>query len=155
MPRFSQSARVPYSQSEAFDLVSDVTRYPDFIRWITSMRVSDVERDEAGCTSCVADSYVGFRGFTERFATRVEADPGQGIVTASLVRGPFKALKAQWDIVRVSDNVTDIKLSIDYEFRSRIISVLAAANQDMAARRILKAFLDEAEKRFGSAPNQS
>ncbi len=74
--------------------------------------------DEAGCASCVADSDVGFRGFTERFATRVLADPGAGRVTASLVRGPFKALVAEWLITRVSDNVTDIKLSIDYEFKS-------------------------------------
>jgi coenzyme Q-binding protein COQ10 len=152
MPRFSQSARVPYSAAEAFDLVSDVARYPDFIRWITAMRVSDTSVDDAGCASCLADSDVGFRGFTERFATRVVADPSAGRVRASLVRGPFKTLQAQWDITRVSDNVTDIGLTIEYEFKSRIISLLAAANQEMAARRILKAFLDEAERRFGRAP---
>ena len=45
MPHFSKSIRVPYTGEQAFDLVSDIRAYPDFIKWITAMRVSDEVRE--------------------------------------------------------------------------------------------------------------
>ncbi len=67
MPRFSKSARVPYTPAQAFDLVSDIARYPDFIKWITAMRVSDVRLDEAGITHSRGDAVVGFKGLLSGF----------------------------------------------------------------------------------------
>ena len=41
MARFSKSVRLPYTPEQCFDLVSDIRRYPDFIKWITAMRVTE------------------------------------------------------------------------------------------------------------------
>lgn len=155
MPRFSKSVRVPYTTAQAFDLVSDIGRYPDFIKWITAMRVSDVRLDEAGATHCQGDAVVGFKGFVERFSTGVIADPVAGTVIASLIKGPFRALRAQWTITPVERGGADIALEIKYEFRNVLIAMLAAANHDLAVDRIMSAFLAEATKRFGPAPSAS
>lgn len=150
MPRFSKTIRVPYTKEQAFALVSDIASYPDFIKWITAMRVSEVAQRDDGITACVGDAVVGFKGFVERFSTQVLADPQTGSVKAALIKGPFRRLDAEWLITEV-DRGCDVSLSIDYEFRNFVIAMLAAANHDIAVNRILEAFLAEAQRRFGSA----
>lgn len=150
MPQFSKSVRVPYSGEQAFELVSDIRRYPDFIKWITAMRVSDEVRKPNGGFDCVGEAVVGFKGFVERFSTRVEGDPEEGVVTATLIKGPFRKLKAQWRILAADKHGSDISLNIDYDFKNPFIGMLAAANHDLAVSKILSAFMAEAGRRYGS-----
>lgn len=149
MAHFSKTLRVPYTPEQSFSLVSDIARYPDFIKWITAMRVSDIQVEE-GTTTCLGDAIVGFKGFSERFSTRVVSDSEERIVTASLVKGPFRKLRAQWRIGAVGDDGSDVTLDIEYAFRNRMLDLLAAANHSMAVDKILGAFLAEAERRFGT-----
>ncbi len=149
MPRFSQSIRVPYGPADCFLLVSDIARYPQFIKWITAMRVTGLRDIGPGVTECQGEAVVGFKGFTERFTTQVVADEAAARVTASLVRGPFRKLFAEWRIFETVGGGADISLEIDYEFRNPVIGFLAAANHDLAVDRILNAFLVEAQARFG------
>lgn len=131
--------------------MSDIAKYPDFIRWITAMRVTGTKELQPGVTECQGEAVVGFKGFVERFTTQVVADEPAARVTASLVRGPFRKLFAEWRIFESVAGASDISLEIDYEFRNPVIGFLAAANHDLATDRILNAFLLEARKRF-SAP---
>lgn len=149
MPRFSKTLRVPYGPAECFQLVSDIAKYPDFIRWITAMRVTGARELQPGVTESQGEAVVGFKGFTERFTTQVVADEPAKRVTASLVRGPFRKLFAEWLIFETLGGATDISLEIDYEFRNPVIGFFAAANHDLATDRILNAFLVEAKNRFG------
>lgn len=151
MPHFSKSIRVPYTGQQAFDLVSDIRAYPEFIKWITAIRVSDEVREDDGSFTCVGDVVVGFKGFVERFSTRVAGDAPDGTVTATLVKGPFRKLKAVWRIRSVDHRGTDITLDIDYDFKNPFIGLLAAANHDLAVGKILSAFLNEAARRYGKA----
>lgn len=150
MARFSKSIRVPYGAAECFQLVSDIAKYPDFIRWITAMRVSGQRDVQPGVTECQGEAIVGFKGFSERFTTQVVADAPARRVTACLVRGPFRKLFAEWRIFETVGGATDITLEIDYEFRNPVIGFLAAANHDLATGRILNAFLAEAQRRFAA-----
>lgn len=154
MPRFSKSVRVPYRPVDCFDLVSDIARYPDFIKWITAMRVTGLREIGPGVKESQGEAIVGFKGFTERFTTQVVADEPARRVTASLVRGPFRKLFAEWRIFESVGGASDISLEIDYEFRNPVIGFLAAANHDLAVDRILNAFLVEAQARFGKSAAQ-
>lgn len=145
---FRKSVAVPYTHAQAFELVSDVERYPEFIKWITAMRVSGKMERPDGDTEFVGDAAIGFRGFSERFSTKVVANTQRGDVVATLLRGPFKSLVAKWSISAGDDGETVIGLHIDYEFKNVILRVLAAANEDMAAGRIMDAFLAEAARRY-------
>ena len=150
MAHFSKSVRLPYTPEQAFELVSDIRRYPDFIKWITAMRVSEEEALDEGRSSCLGDAVIGFKGFVERFSTRVVKDPAAGTVVASLVKGPFRRLRAEWRLTP-QERGTDVRLDIDYDFTNAFIGMLAAANHDLAVDRILSAFLDEGRRRY-SAP---
>ena len=150
MQRFSKSIRVPYRPADCFALVADIARYPDFIKWITAMRVSGQRELGPGLHECQGEAVVGFKGFVERFTTDVVADEAAARVTASLVRGPFRKLFAEWRITESVQSTSDISLSLDYEFRNPVIGFLAAANHDLAVDRILNSFLLEAQKRYTS-----
>jgi coenzyme Q-binding protein COQ10 len=152
MARFSKSVRLPYTTEQCFDLVSDIRRYPDFIKWITAMRVSEEAALGGGASSCLGEAVIGFKGFTERFSTRVTKDPTAGSVIASLVKGPFRRLRAEWKITP-QDRGTDVRLDIDYDFKNPFIGMLAAANHDLAVTKILDAFLDEGRRRFAAPPS--
>lgn len=152
MAHFTKSVRLPYTPEQCFDLVSDIRHYPDFIKWITAMRVSEEQALDMGQSSCLGDAVIGFKGFTERFSTRVVKDPAAGTVVASLVKGPFRRLRAEWKITE-RERGTDVQLDIDYDFKNPFIGMLAAANHDIAVTKILNAFLDEGRRRYGGPPS--
>jgi coenzyme Q-binding protein COQ10 len=148
MAQFSKSVRLPYTPEQCFELVSDIRRYPDFIKWITAMRVSEEAALEEGASSCLGEAVIGFKGFVERFSTRVTKEPAAGRVIASLVKGPFRRLRAEWKLTPL-ERGTDVRLDIDYDFKNPFIGMLAAANHDIAVDRILNAFLEEGRRRYG------
>lgn len=129
-----------------FELVSDIERYPDFIRWIRSMRVSG-RRQDGAASHCVGEAAVGFRGFSERFATTVDADGDAKRVRANLVRGPFKRLENVWTFQPQSTG-TRIEFEIDYEFSNLILRMLARNNFQLAVDKIMSAFINEADRRY-------
>ena len=70
-----------------FDLVSDVGRYPEFVKWIRSLKCLS-EQERGGNFRCRAETTVGFQALTETFVTDVEARRGELAIDVSLVRGP-------------------------------------------------------------------
>ncbi len=147
MAHYEKTVRLPHEAENLFELVADIRRYPDFIRWIQSMKVSD-EHEVDGAAHALGEAQVGFRGFTERFATRVVADPKFMTIRASLVRGPFKYLDNHWTFRPLSTGETQIVFRIDYEFRNIVLKMLARNNLDLAVRKIMEAFIAEADRRY-------
>ena len=105
------------------------------------------ERSDGPVQHCLGEASVGFRGFSERFATTVEANEDQGTVEANLVRGPFKHLKNRWRFTPVESG-TEIAFEIDYEFSNFILRMLAKNNFQLAVDKIMGAFLAEADRRY-------
>ena len=148
MPVVNTEIVTHHSPENLFQLVSDIARYPEFIRWIKAMRVSS-EREDSGVSYKLGEALVGFKGFTERFATNVIADPAQSTVTAKLVRGPFRKLKNTWEFSAIEPGKTRVKFHIDYEFSNPVLAMLARKNTDSAIENIVKSFLMEADRRYG------
>ena len=62
MPRHNETRHLPYTPAQMFDLVSNVAAYPEFLPWVSAIRVrQDGERE------MVADMIVGFKGIKESF----------------------------------------------------------------------------------------
>ena len=141
-----RSVELPYRADDLFELVSDVGRYPDFIKWIQSLRIID-ETDEGNVLSVRAEAAVGFLTFKERFTTDVTADRSTHTIDVRLVRGPFRKLVNRWAF-SPGDGATTIDFFIDFQFRNILLQTLAAANLDFAVSRIMDAFQDEAARRY-------
>lgn len=148
MPVYSRTLTIAHQADHLFDLVADIRRYPEFIRWIRSMSVS-AQREEHGVRHCIGEARVGFSGFTEAFATTVAADPVARTIRTGLLRGPFRKLNNSWSFTARADGGTDVAFQIDYEFRNPILRALAAANFDRAVNALVAAFVAEADRRHG------
>ncbi|MEE9380436.1 MAG: type II toxin-antitoxin system RatA family toxin [Hyphomonadaceae bacterium] len=145
---YNKTVTVRHSPDEMFELVADIKRYPDFVRWIKSLRLKE-EREEEGVHHCLAQTMIGFKGFTEFFSTRVSADKTNRQIIVDLERGPFRKLHNKWTMTPTETGGTNVSFHIDYAFSNPVLRVLAAANFDLAVDRIMKSFLDEADRRYG------
>ena len=140
---------LPYTPDELFMLVSDVARYPDFVPWINSMRTWGGKVDEAGVNTVDAEAGVGFSFLREKFATRVRSDPGARTVSVRLISGPFKKLVNDWTF-KPHPRGTEIEFSIDFEFKSMLLTAMLNANFDRAVSKLIGCFEARAEKLYGA-----
>ncbi len=148
MPRISEQVLVPYDPALMYELVRDVRRYPEFIKWVKKLDVSN----EVHCDthySCSADVAIQFKGFGETFSTEVMGHPDKNIIDVKLRRGPFRHLRNRWQFDLHEDRATRVHFFMDYEFQNPVLSLLARANARLAADRIIEAFRTEAHRRHG------
>jgi len=140
---------VGHTRDNLFQLVSDVRRYPSFVRWIKGMRV-EREKMSADGFDLVAEAIVGFQGLTERFTTKVVAHAPSATVHVNLVQGPFRRLENSWELTNCEDEAgTRIKFRIDYQFKNPLLQMLLVTNFDKAVDRLMQSFLEEANRRHG------
>lgn len=149
MPQLTEQVLILHRADDLYDLVRDVRRYPEFIKWISDMRVRNEETiDEI--YRCVGEARVGFKGFDERFSTHVTANPETKEIDVRLERGPFRRLINRWRFQTVEPTRTRVHFFIDYEFNNPLLSLLARTNTGLAVDRIISAFRAEADRRYSS-----
>ena len=90
MPKHSETRHLPYSPEQMFDMVADVKRYPEFLPWVSAMRV----RQDSD-TATLADMIVGFKGLRETFTSKVEKTRAETI-HVEYIDGPLKYLHNDW-----------------------------------------------------------
>lgn len=149
--RHHVSKLLPYTPDQLFQLVGDVTRYPEFLPWITAMRTWNARNLGEGVESLDAEAGVGFAFLKERFATRVRRDALNRQIDVSLLSGPFKKLENRWRFIEAGHGCTRVEFDIDFEFKSRILAALLAANFAHAVDRLMQSFEGRAKDLYGAA----
>ncbi len=142
--------RLPYRPDQLFALVGDIESYPEFVPWLTSMRVWNLREVAPGVTSIDAEAGVGFSFLRERFATRVVRDANAMHIAASLLHGPFRALQNDWRF-EADPAGTRVDFTIDFAFKSRVLDVLLHDNMDRAVDRLIACFETRAARVYGPA----
>jgi len=142
---------LPYAPDDLFALVGDVGRYPEFVPWLTRMRVSNPQVLGEGIDSVDAEATVSFAFLTERFSTRVVRNAPAHEVRATLIRGPFRALDNRWRF-QPHPTGTMIDFYIDFAFSSKLLDALLNANMSRAADRLIGCFDERARVLYGPKP---
>jgi len=139
---------LPYAPDVLFEMVGDVARYPEFIRWITAMNAQPAQETEPDVTVLDAEASVGFSFLTERFSTRVRRDAARRQIDVSLLSGPFKRLYNRWKFLPHADG-TEIVFDIDFEFKSRMLDLMLKANFASAVNKLIGSFEERAKVLYG------
>nr|CRH07178.1 Conserved protein of unknown function. putative cyclase/dehydrase [Candidatus Magnetococcus massalia] len=119
MPRIKINETVPFTAQQMYDLVVDVDRYPEFLKWcVATRKLSESEN------AFEAEMTVMFKGVREKFRTRDELVPGRQ-VDIKLLSGPFHHLDSQWIFTPVGTGGerTRIDFMIDFKFRNPVLNM--------------------------------
>ena len=138
-----RSALVPYSAGKMYELVADIERYPEFLKWCSSAVITENRNSEV-----VASITVNFRGLRKSFSTSNRMQPGESI-EMSLVEGPFSHLKGIWLFVPLEDNASKIELDMSFGFDSAIVDKLVGPVFSYIANHQVDAFHQRANQLYG------
>ncbi len=139
---------LPYAPDQLFELVGDVARYPEFVRWITAMDAAAPMEIAPGVSVLDAEAAVGFSFLKERFSTRVKRDAGERQIGVSLLSGPFRHLYNRWRFLPHPTG-TEVVFDIDFEFRSRVLDLMMKANFATAVDKLMASFEARAKALYG------
>jgi coenzyme Q-binding protein COQ10 len=133
VPQHREVRWLPYSPEQMFDLVADVRAYPQFLPWVSAVRVrSDTEQE------MLADLIVGFKGLRETFTSRVRRErPMQ--VQVDYVDGPLRHLANLWRFEPEGTGVR-VHFQVEFAFKNRLFEMLAGQMFDSALRKMTAAF---------------
>ena len=145
MPKHSETRHLPYTPEQMFDLVADVARYPEFLPWVSAIRVrSDTP------TEMVADMIVGFKGLRETFTSQVSKQrPGH--LRVDYLDGPLKHLNNDWKFRDDGQGGCFVDFCVDFAFKNRVFEMLAGQVFDRALRKMIGAFEERAAKLYSDS----
>ena len=151
MPSFRTSRRVPHSADEMFDLVADVEKYPLFLPLCEALKVrSRTEGDPRPVL--IADMTVAYKVFRETFTSKVTLDREARTITVAYLDGPFSHLENRWSFEPMAGGGCEVRFFIDWELRSRTLSMLVGAAFERVFRRYAEAFEQRADRVYGVKP---
>lgn len=143
MPTHAEERIVPFQPRQMYDLVADVSSYPEFLPWCVGARIR--ERSES---LVVADLMIGYKMIRERFTSRVTLQPAQRRIDVRYIEGPFKYLQNHWKFQEHPEGCL-IDFYVDFEFKSRFLQRVIQPFFNEAVKRMVRAFESRAEELYG------
>jgi coenzyme Q-binding protein COQ10 len=121
-----------------YAVVVDVERYPEFLPWCLALRV--LSRESVKDRDVLrAEMLVGFGAFRERYTSRVVLDAAARTVDVTQTDGPFRQLESHWRFTP-QDEGCRVDFSIAFEFRNRLLNVVAGTAFEQALLKMTDAF---------------
>ena len=142
MHSIERSVLVPYSVSQMFDLVADVSSYPDFMPWCGGASVR-----EQTDTGMIASVTIALGSIKQTFTTRNTHQYPTNIHLA-LLDGPFSALTGNWAFHPLGDEACKVVFSLQYEFSSRTLGALVGPIFNRIASSFIDSFTKRAEEKY-------
>lgn len=145
MTTHAEQRNLPYTPEQLFDLVADVKRYPEFLPWCLSSRITRTEGDSV----IYADLVIGYKMVREKFGSKVTLNSPDHIHVEYL-SGPMKYLSNHWKFIQEDDGSCTIDFFVDFEFKNRILQNLIGVFFNEVVRRMVGAFEDRAKELYGA-----
>jgi coenzyme Q-binding protein COQ10 len=149
MPQFSTKRRVRHTAVNMFDLVADVEKYPRFVPMCSDMRLRSSTEKGEGVTVLVATMTVSYKLIHQSYTSRATLDRPNLTILVEYLDGPFRHMRNRWAFHPTGDDSCEVEFFIDYEFRSRTLSMLMGAMFDTVFHRMAAAFEKRADEVYG------
>jgi coenzyme Q-binding protein COQ10 len=146
MPRFSTRRRVDHAAADMFDLVADVEKYPQFVPMCSALRVRSRTTKAEGVIVIVAVMTVAYKLIHQTYTSRVTLDRPKLSIQVEYLDGPFSHMQNRWEFHAAGENACEVEFFVDYEFKSRTLSMLMGAMFETVFRRMAAAFEKRADE---------
>ena len=142
MERVERSALVPYSAEQMYQLVADIPRYPEFLKWCGGTEILSSEGE-----TLTASITIAFKGLHKSFTTCNRMRPHESI-SVQLVDGPFSYLEGSWLFIPLDDTASKIELDLSFDFSSRVLSKIVGPVFSQIANSQVEAFHRRAQQLY-------
>jgi coenzyme Q-binding protein COQ10 len=129
-----ETRTVPYTADLMYRVVAEVEHYPQFLPWVVGLRV----KSRSG-NIVIAEMLVGYRGFRERYTSKVTLDPENHRIDVAQTDGPFRKLENHWRFTPKGESC-EIDFAIDFEFKNRLMGAVAGAAFEKVLLKMSAAF---------------
>jgi ribosome-associated toxin RatA of RatAB toxin-antitoxin module len=138
-----KSALVKFSAQQMFDLVNDIEDYPQFLPWCSGSRIIKREGDVVE-----AELQISKGGFKKSFSTRNTIDKG-GVITVSLLEGPFSYLEGVWHFMPLREDASKISLDLEFEMSGKLASLAFGVVFNQICNTMVSSFTSRAKQKYG------
>ena len=142
MHEVRRSALLPWSAGQMYGLVTDVTRYPEFLPWCRTSELLAEEGEFVTVRLGLARGLV--RG---SFTTRNRLVPDR-TVDMRLVDGPFSLLEGRWDFHPIGDSGSRAELSVRFQPRGLLGALMLGTAFEGICNQMVDAFGQRARTVF-------
>lgn len=143
MPSFEETRVLPCPSEQLFGVVMDIEAYPEFLPWLVEARV--LERIENELTAELVTEIAGIR---YSFRTLDRFLPHK-LVEIRLIEGPFRLLESLWTFEDVGAASCRVHFSIEFEFKSLMLSMVGTPVFSTACKTMVHAFERRAMQLYG------
>ena len=143
MPRHEERRELGYGADQLFNLVADVSKYPEFLPWCLATRIRSQNK-----TEMIADMRIGFNVFKETFTSRVSLHHPKRI-SVVYENGPFSYLENKWEFLEINNGCI-IDFYVDFEFKSALMEKAIGKVFQKAVYKMVSAFEKRALALYGS-----
>ncbi|WP_372882478.1 SRPBCC family protein [Psychromonas sp.] len=143
MAQVSRSALLMYSAEEMYQLVNDVTAYPEFLPGCVDANILAANKNTMRASVKVAKA-----GISHSFTTENILVNGQSILM-NLVDGPFKHLTGGWTFTKLDEQACKVNLDLDFEFNSSLVELAFGRIFNELVGSMVKSFSSRAKVVYG------
>ena len=138
MTSHAETKYLPYTAKEMFDLVADISSYPEFLPWCAAARVRK-EIQKGVIKQIEADLVISFKVFREKFGSRVILDASKFTIETEYLDGPFRHMHSVWSFNN-SEQGCEVNFNVDFEFKNAMLQSIMGLVFNDAMQRIVRAF---------------
>jgi ribosome-associated toxin RatA of RatAB toxin-antitoxin module len=138
-----KSLLIQHSAKQMYDLVTDVSKYPEFLPWCGGVEIfqSTPELMEAKIN-------INFKGVNQYFHTKnTQISPTN--IDMTFVSGPFKAFEGHWVFTLLAEDACKIEFSLHYEFSNFLLDKLIGPVFSVIANTFVNSFVKRANDVYG------
>ncbi|EAU54041.1 type II toxin-antitoxin system RatA family toxin [Mariprofundus ferrooxydans] len=134
MRSFEETRVLRCTVDKMFAVVMDIEAYPDFLPWVAGASVLTSQDGEL-----TAELVADLAGTHHKFRT-IDRYITNKLVEIRLLDGPFRFLESIWTFEQVGDDQCKVHFSIEFEFRSMMLDLVASPIFTTACKSMVQSF---------------
>ena len=135
---FEETREIAVSAGMMFDVVMDIDAYPRFLPWVSGSRILSSRDGELE-----AELTTNLAGLHQSFST-IDRYIRPKLIEIRLREGPFRVLDSLWTFEECGEKRCKVHFSIEFDFKSRLLSMVATPVFSTACRQMVHAFEQQA-----------
>lgn len=143
MKKITRTTLLNYSARQMYDVVNDVSAYPDFLPWCGGVQI--LSQSEHDLEASIRIEKLGVR---KSFSTHNHMEPGRRI-EMRLKDGPFSHLEGEWEFKALNDHACKVVFEIEFEVSHGLMNMALGKLFEQISNTMVDSFITRAKQIYG------